>query len=265
MATFKEIYNKRRTRTIKVTTTHEERQDITPRVNKIPHEKQVLSDTPKEQYIADPTGTYVKYQEGYQPNECHILSKSDLWGRNNIYVLRTDNYYRLMIDLANPNPPIVYFRKEIYTGEPKYVTITEYEETSYTGEKQYKTVTISKTEDKPHRDTEIAGTALAFTTTLWELLFTSPKLWNWFRGIIHDGYWMIFLSPFVLAYWIIISALYVPFIVLLSLLIVLAVPYTEIVEVPASWMNKEEIRWGGSGKDDDIIPFLLGGKKLKEE
>ena len=31
MATFKEIYNKRRTRTIKVTTTHEERQDITPR------------------------------------------------------------------------------------------------------------------------------------------------------------------------------------------------------------------------------------------
>ena len=111
---------------------------------------------------------------------------------------------------------------------------------------------------------EIAGTALAFVATLWELLFTSPKLWTWFRGFITDGYWMVFSSPFILAYWIIVTILYLPFIVILATFSIIAIPYTELIEVPASWMNKESLY--NSGDDPfnvSTFPFILGGKQVE--
>jgi hypothetical protein len=108
---------------------------------------------------------------------------------------------------------------------------------------------------------EIAGTALAVVATLWELLFTSPKLWTWFRGLITDGYWMVFSSPFILVYWIIVTLLYLPFVIILAIISIIAIPYTELIEVPASWMNKESLYF----LPDDILsesshPFILGGK-----
>jgi len=108
----------------------------------------------------------------------------------------------------------------------------------------------------------IAGTALAFVATLWELLFTSPKLWTWFRGFITDGYWMVFSSPFILAYWIIVTILYLPFVIILTIFSIIAIPYTELIEVPASWMNKESLY--NSGNDpcgDSQLGFILSGKQ----
>jgi hypothetical protein len=74
---------------------------------------------------------------------------------------------------------------------------------------------------------------------------------------------MVFSSPFILAYWIIITLLYLPFIIILLILSVIAIPYTELIEVPASWMNKESLY--NSGDDpfgDSTFPFILGGKQI---
>lgn len=90
-------------------------------------------------------------------------------------------------------------------------------------------------------DTLIAGTALAFTATLWQCSLTTPLLWVWFKGMITDGYWMISLSPLILLYWIIVSALYAPVAILLGGLVALAAIWTVVVEMPAAFMNNEEV------------------------
>lgn len=90
------------------------------------------------------------------------------------------------------------------------------------------------------RDTNIVGTALAFTSTLWEYVITNNKLWNWFVGVVTDGYFMIFFSPFILAYWALLIVAYIPMMIILSALVVGAVVWTPILEFPAGYMNKEK-------------------------
>jgi len=136
------------------------------------------------------------------------------------------------------------------TNFERFYSLKEYPSNKYT---RYKL--------DPILQHEIAGTALALVATLWELLFTSPKLWTWFRGLITDGYWMVFSSPFILVYWIIVTLLYLPFVIILAIISIIAIPYTELIEVPASWMNKESLYF----LPDDILsesshPFILGGK-----
>jgi hypothetical protein len=65
-------------------------------------------------------------------------------------------------------------------------------------------------------------------------------MWSWFRGLVTDGYWMIFFSPFILTYWILVSILYVPVFLILSALVALSFIYTPIFEFPAGFMNKEK-------------------------
>lgn len=89
-------------------------------------------------------------------------------------------------------------------------------------------------------DTNIVGTALAFTCTLWEYVITNNKLWNWFVGVVTDGYFMIFFSPFILAYWALLIVAYIPTIIILSALVVGAVVWTPIIEFPAGYINKEK-------------------------
>lgn len=82
-----------------------------------------------------------------------------------------------------------------------------------------------------------------------------------FKGpmnIIRDGYWLVFLSPFALIYWIllaIISAILfivpilIPMLILVPLCYLMFIPigiWTVLLELPASLMNKNESEfWRG--------------------
>lgn len=92
---------------------------------------------------------------------------------------------------------------------------------------------------KTEIDNEIVGTALAFTTTLWEFVLCNGAIWTWFVGLVTDGYFMIFFSPFILAYWALLLVVYIPLLPLLSALVVASLVWTVIMEVPAAFMNKE--------------------------
>lgn len=90
------------------------------------------------------------------------------------------------------------------------------------------------------RDTNIVGTALAFTSALWEYVLCNNRLWNWFVGLVTDGYAMVGFSPFILAYWVLLIVAYLPMIITLSALVIGAVVWTPIMEFPAGFMNKEK-------------------------
>lgn len=90
-------------------------------------------------------------------------------------------------------------------------------------------------------DTCIVGTATAFFVTLLQLYTSTKTIWIWFRGLVTDGYFMIFFSPFILTYWIILGILYLPILIILCLLIGASIPWMYIIELPASVMNKDKL------------------------
>lgn len=101
------------------------------------------------------------------------------------------------------------------------------------------------------RETCITGTAFAFVTSLVKYWSTPKTLWTAPKGFIKDGYALVFLSPFVLAYWVILSILYLPCVVLFSSLQVVASLWTVLFELPASYLNDE--KWYmGEGVDRNL-------------
>jgi hypothetical protein len=86
----------------------------------------------------------------------------------------------------------------------------------------------------------IAGTAQAAVNAIL-IPFYSEKLYNWFIGLITDGYWMVLLSPLILLYWIILTILYIPLSALTLVLNIVALLWNILFEYPASLMNNEEI------------------------
>jgi hypothetical protein len=87
----------------------------------------------------------------------------------------------------------------------------------------------------------IVGTALSFTAALWQYTLCRSTLWNWFRGLVTDGYLMILFSPLILLNWMVVTILYsIPFLIL-SILVALSAIWMIIIEYPASFMNKETI------------------------
>ncbi|MFA5299954.1 MAG: hypothetical protein WC389_17345 [Lutibacter sp.] len=196
---FSEIYNKRRTRIVKEEIKTQEQQDVTP----------------KEIYIEDINGNFVRL------SNLEYIDKSFIHDQLYVFSVGGGNWNR---KISNPesSPKIIYFRKEAYIGKPKYETITKID---------YKSNSI--------RDKNIVGTALAFTSALWEFILSSKVLWAWFRGLITDGYFMILLSPFILTYWVLVTILYVPLFLILSILVVLSMVHTIVFEFPAGFMNKE--------------------------
>ena len=65
-------------------------------------------------------------------------------------------------------------------------------------------------------------------------------------GLIYDGYWLVFLSPFVLAYWILLIPMIAVFSLLWLVLWVLFIPigiWTLAFEFPASILNKKEVEY----------------------
>lgn len=68
-------------------------------------------------------------------------------------------------------------------------------------------------------------------------------------GLIYDGYWLVFLSPFVLAYWILLLPMWVVFSMIWTLLGLLFIPiglWSLLFELPASLLNKKELEyWKG--------------------
>lgn len=67
------------------------------------------------------------------------------------------------------------------------------------------------------------------------------------RGLIYDGYWLVFLSPFVLAYWILLLPMVLVFSIVWLLFWPLFVPlgiWSVFIELPASFLNKKEVdKW----------------------
>lgn len=64
------------------------------------------------------------------------------------------------------------------------------------------------------------------------------------RGLIYDGYWLVFLSPFVLAYWILLLPMILVFSIIWLLFWLLFIPlglWSILIELPASVLNKKEI------------------------
>jgi len=97
--------------------------------------------------------------------------------------------------------------------------------------------------------------------TLWDLFRTFMEFYgqvlgymfsNGFGaiiGLIYDGYWLIFLSPFVLAYWILLLSITTIFALIWLILWLLTIPiiaWSLLLELPASLLNKKEIKyWKG--------------------
>jgi hypothetical protein len=187
--------------------------------------KQILTYEPYEEtksnnvaiYEKNDNGDYIEVESwGHDPK---YVPKGDI---DNRHATRRTDGSMLEKGYSSPYPPIQY-----YSFKEK---ITK----SVTTKKERRVLT-------ENIDTTIAGTAFFFFTALWRFVLTNPKIWSWMFGLIHDHYWMVFTSPFVWSYWIITTCLYVPTFIILSLLIVLSIPYTLIVEIPAGLMNNEEI------------------------
>lgn len=88
-------------------------------------------------------------------------------------------------------------------------------------------------------DNDIIGTALAFTTTLFEFILCNGAIWVWFVGLVTDGYFMILFSPLIWAYWALLLVVYIPLFLLLSALVIASFVWTILLEAPAALMNKE--------------------------
>ena len=64
------------------------------------------------------------------------------------------------------------------------------------------------------------------------------------KGLIYDGYWLVFLSPLVLVYWILLLPMILVFSVVWLLFWPLFIPlgiWSLFIELPASILNKKEI------------------------
>jgi hypothetical protein len=110
------------------------------------------------------------------------------------------------------------------------------------------------------RETTTFGTALAITTSIWELFLTSKFLWTWFIGIITDGYWMVFATPIAWVLWALSSIFYIPLFFILSTLVIASIIWTYTFELTASLLNKEHIKnYKPALLICTIIAIVIGG------
>jgi len=90
---------------------------------------------------------------------------------------------------------------------------------------------------------ELVGIVLAFLATLWEYL---PEVWTPIvcipQGKIPDGYFLTLLSPLVVVWWIFWGILLCVTEVVVGVLIVVALPYTLLFEIPAEFIRRNGIK-----------------------
>jgi hypothetical protein len=237
MKNFKELYEKRRTRIKKEETTHEEIVDITPKTEKVFDRNEKVKIPLTFKYIPNEDGEYCKCNQNAE-EYCKIKDIDIFHSPLNFYVQRVDGKY-WNFGSGEISIPIKHYTQIALTESEQYETVIIYKEVPYTGDKITKTEIIKDIIETPIRDNYIVGTSLAVFASIWELCLTSKFIWTWFIGLVTDGYWMVFTTPFAWFFWILATIIYLPLFFILSSLIIASVIWTYTFELTGSVVNKE--------------------------